>query len=138
MTFSPFECVGKVATFISFASAAIRSWPGPIHWPPTSTTLPSPIGWLRGRPPPLSRASRTSAVWPARWISRAAVSPARPAPTTITSASSSAIGGDAALALGVVGVDRPAAAAADEAGRRIAVVQVDGEVAAGLILFDAD
>src|SRR4051812_48716089 len=137
MTFSPVACVGKVATPSCLASAAMRSWPGPIHWPPTSTTFPSPIRWLRVRPPTLSRASRTIAVRPASWTWRAAVSPARPAPTTITSASSSAMTGGAGRALGVVGVDRPATAAADEAGRLVAVVQVDGEVAAALVLLDA-
>ena len=69
----------------------MRSWVGPTHWPPTSTTFPSPIGLVQGpaahavarlehdtdRPPPAGRAPR---------------SPASPAPTTTTSTSRSVTG----------------------------------------------
>ena len=64
-----------------------RSWVGPTHCAPISTTLPSPIGSFRVRPPTRSRASRTTTSRPAARRARAAASPARPAPTTTTSAS---------------------------------------------------
>ena len=79
---------GSVATPSSAASAASRSCVGPIHCPPASTTLPSPISWLSVRPPTRSRASSTTTRLPARVRSRAATRPASPAPTTITSTSS--------------------------------------------------
>src|SRR3954447_11705078 len=63
-----------------------RSCVGPTHWPPTSRTCPPPIAALSVRPPTRGRASSSSTERPARTTSRAAVSPARPAPTTITSA----------------------------------------------------
>src|SRR5215208_6345084 len=83
----PSACVGKVSTPSSRASAASRSCVGPIHWPPTSTTLPSPMSWLRSRPPTRSRASSTITDAPRAVSARAAASPARPAPSTTTSAS---------------------------------------------------
>ena len=66
----------------------MRSWPGPIHSPPPSTIWPPPIGRLRVRPPTRSRASSTiSESLPRRVSSRAAVSPASPAPMMTTSVS---------------------------------------------------
>ena len=69
------------------ASAASRSCVGPIHCPPTSTTLPSPRSWFSTRPPTRSRASSTTTEAPAALSARAAARPASPAPTTTTSAS---------------------------------------------------
>src|SRR5947209_10446376 len=51
-----------------------------------TSDAPGPIERLKQRPPTRLRASSTSTECPARRICRAAVSPARPAPTTITSA----------------------------------------------------
>ena len=48
------------------ASAASRSCVGPIHCPPTSTTLPSPMSWFSTRPPTRSRASTTTTEAPPR------------------------------------------------------------------------
>ena len=64
------------------------SWVGPTHCPPSSTISPSPIGSFRVRPPTRSRASITATSTPSRLSSRAAESPASPAPTTTTSHSS--------------------------------------------------
>src|SRR5580765_3252826 len=61
-------------------------WVGPVNIPPSSAYAPLASVWLSVRPPTRSRASRTSTERPAWRIRRAAVSPARPAPTTITSA----------------------------------------------------
>ncbi len=70
------------------ASAASRSWVGPIHWAPTSTTLPPPMSSFRTRPPTRSRASTTTTDAPCGdQAARGAVSPASPAPITATSAS---------------------------------------------------
>jgi hypothetical protein len=60
---------------------------GPDPLPPDLDTFPSPMSWLRTRPPTLSRASRTTTERPAATRSRAASSPANPAPTMQTSAS---------------------------------------------------
>src|SRR6185437_10196525 len=79
--------MGCVATPSSAASPRMCRWAGPANWPPTSTTCPSARRWFSTRPPTRSRASRTSTLAPARCSSRAAVRPARPAPTTTTSAS---------------------------------------------------
>src|SRR5215208_721114 len=81
--------VGKVWMPNSDARAATRSWVGPTHWPPISTTLPSPRSALRVRPPTRSRASSTTGETPALASSLAATSPASPPPMTATSASSS-------------------------------------------------
>ena len=83
----PSSWVGKVSTPSSSARAAIRRWVGPIHWPPISTTLPSPSSSFSTRPPTRSRASITSGRAPAAATCRAATRPASPAPTTATSAS---------------------------------------------------
>ncbi len=88
-TLFPSPQVGKVSTPSSAASAASRSWVGPIHWAPTSTTFPPPMSWFSTRPPTRSRASTTTTEAPAAATSRAADSPARPAPTTTTSVSRS-------------------------------------------------
>jgi hypothetical protein len=53
--------------------------------------LAGTISWLSVRPPTRSRASSTTTRFSARVRSRAATSPARPAPTTITSTSSAAL-----------------------------------------------
>src|SRR5919112_405436 len=63
----------------------MRSWVGPIHWPPWSSGVPSAAGRVRVRPPTRSRASRTITSAPASTSRRAADRPARPAPTTTTS-----------------------------------------------------
>src|SRR6266511_932531 len=63
----------------------MRSWVGPIHWPPWSIGVPSAAGSVSVRPPTRSRASSTTASAPAATRSRAATSPASPAPTTTTS-----------------------------------------------------
>src|SRR4051794_20888052 len=65
----------------------MRSCVGPIHWPPTSTTWPSPSGSFSVLPPTRSRASSTTGSSPLARSSRAAVRPASPAPTMATSAS---------------------------------------------------
>ena len=52
-----------------------------------STGTPQRAVWVHTRPPTRSRASRTTTDRPAWDSRRAAVSPARPAPTTQTSAS---------------------------------------------------
>src|SRR5262249_39692027 len=83
--FLPFDQVGKVVSESSRASASMRRCPGPIHCPPRSTHCPPP-SFLQVRPPTRSRASRTTTLAPRRVSSRAAVRPARPAPTTTTSA----------------------------------------------------
>src|SRR4051795_55641 len=70
----------------SFMSASTRSCVGPTNCAPASICLPPGSSWLSVRPPTRSRASRTSTDLPALATLRAAVSPARPAPTTITSA----------------------------------------------------
>ena len=57
--------VAKVSTPTDCASVAIRCCVGPIHWPPTSTTLPSPSGSFSVRPPTRSRASSTTTDAPA-------------------------------------------------------------------------
>src|SRR5438309_4586270 len=65
----------------------MASCSGPSHAPPRSTGEPSGRCCVQIRPPTRSRASRTATVFPP-WLSRlAAVSPAYPAPTTQTSAS---------------------------------------------------
>src|SRR5215469_312994 len=64
------------------------SWVGPAHWPPISTILPSPSSSLTMRPPTRSLASSSSTDRPAAVSWRAATRPARPAPTTRTSAAS--------------------------------------------------
>src|SRR5829696_4232337 len=87
MTLWPCPCVGNVSTPSSEARAASRSWVGPIHCPPTSTTLPPPMSWFSTRPPTRSRASTTTTDAPRALSSRAALRPASPAPTTTTSAS---------------------------------------------------
>jgi hypothetical protein len=52
-----------------------------VHWPPSSTTLPSPMSSFRSRPPARSRASRiVSDDAPACTRRRAATSPARSCP----------------------------------------------------------
>src|SRR5437899_3230881 len=63
-------------------------------------------GWLSTRPPTRSRASRTITEQPALTIARAAVSPARPAPTTITPAERTAARPD----FGSAAIAAPAAA----------------------------
>src|SRR5512132_1217728 len=77
----------------SSARARTSCWVGPTHWPPSSTRSSgrSPTDWLRVRPPTRSRASRTWMSRPAPASSRAAVRPARPAPTTRTSQSCIAV-----------------------------------------------
>ena len=59
---------------------------GPSHCPPTSMTWVLSTAWFRVRPPTRSRASSRTTSCPRRARSRAAVRPARPAPTTTTSA----------------------------------------------------
>src|SRR3954452_20216706 len=61
-------------------------WVGPTNVPPRSETSPPPSWWFQMRPPTRSRASTTSTDLPAWMISRAAVRPAMPAPTTMKSA----------------------------------------------------
>src|SRR4051794_12774543 len=65
-----------------------RTWScvGPTNCAPASICLPPASGWLSVRPPTRARASSTSTDLPAFATSRAAVSPASPAPTTMTSA----------------------------------------------------
>src|SRR4029450_9910882 len=63
----------------------MRSWVGPIHWPPWSIGVPSAAGTVRVRPPTRSRASSTTTSAPASTSRRAAARPASPAPTTTTS-----------------------------------------------------
>jgi len=62
-----------------------RSFPNDFRAVSTSVTSPPGIGAFRDRPPTRSRASSTTTEWPARRSLRAAVSPAKPAPTTTTS-----------------------------------------------------
>ena len=81
----PVVYVGKVSTFKRLANSIRCSCVGPTHWPPTSTTLPSPRSQLSVRPPTRSSASRTTTDRPASVRASAAVSPARPAPTIATS-----------------------------------------------------
>ena len=65
----------------------MRSWCGPTKHPPMSTGTPLRAVWVQTRPPTRSRASSTTTDCPAWDSRRAAVSPAKPAPTTQTSAS---------------------------------------------------
>src|SRR6476660_7838954 len=69
----------------SFASAITASCVGPTNVPPRSTGVPA-IVVVDERPPTRSRPSRTTTSCPSRTRSRAADSPANPAPTTTTSA----------------------------------------------------
>ncbi len=86
-TLSPSTKVLNVLTPVSFASACRRSWFGPMKQPPMSTGTPPSVVWVQTRPPTRSRASSTTTDCPAWDRRRAAVNPARPAPTTQTSAS---------------------------------------------------
>src|SRR4051794_10954330 len=70
----------------SFMSASTRSCVGPTNCAPASSCLPPGSSWLSVRPPTRSRASSTSTDFPALATARAALSPARPPPTTMTSA----------------------------------------------------
>src|SRR4051795_2612954 len=70
----------------SLARSRTWSWVGPTNVPPRSDTCPPPSSWFCTRPPTTPRASSTTTVFPALTRSRAAVSPAKPAPTTQTSA----------------------------------------------------
>src|SRR6266540_5294230 len=87
----------------------MRSWVGPTHCPPSSTTVPSDNAWLRTRPPTRSRASSTTTSLPAATSWRAVTNPAIPAPTTTTSASILSPMGASVRSLGkvvpVAGVD---------------------------------
>ena len=67
----------KVGTPTAFASAAIRVWPGPIHWPPKSTGTPRTF-LVQVRPPTRSRASRTYTEWPFARSARAVVEAREP------------------------------------------------------------
>src|SRR5687768_3077659 len=70
----------------SVASSRMWFWVGPANVPPASDSSPPPIGLLSTRPPTRLRASSTTTLRSSRASSRAAVSPARPAPITTTSA----------------------------------------------------
>ena len=83
--FLPRLWVGTVSQPSSAASARTASWVGPTNVPPRSTGAPA-IVVVDDRPPTRSRPSRTTTSCPSRTRSRAAVSPANPAPTTTTSA----------------------------------------------------
>src|ERR1700728_526770 len=75
----------------SSARARTASCVGPTKVPPMSTGMPAT--WpVYERPPTRSRPSSTSTSWPSRVSSRAAARPAKPAPTTTTSAVQVALG----------------------------------------------
>src|SRR5579875_483995 len=84
-TWSPGTPAGNVSIPSSRASPSTCPCVGPTYAPPASTTAPPPSSWLSVRPPTRGRASSTTTERPARVSSRAAVRPARPAPTTTTS-----------------------------------------------------
>src|SRR5207237_10033530 len=65
-------------------SDQVCGWCQCTHAPPYSTGIPSHSA-LQVRPPSRSRASSSSTERPRRASSRAAVTPAKPPPTTITS-----------------------------------------------------
>ena len=83
---APVTQVGNTVTPQAPARARSRSWVGPIHWPPWSTTAPDAVRSVNTRPPTRSRASSTTTSSPATTRSRAAWRPAYPAPATTTSA----------------------------------------------------
>src|SRR6476660_9352796 len=83
--FLPRLCVRTVSQPSSFASAMTASCVGPTNVPPRSTGVPAIVD-VAERPPTRSRPSRTTTSCPSRTRSRAADSPANPAPTTTTSA----------------------------------------------------
>src|SRR3954447_9023612 len=62
------------------------SWVGPTNVPPRSDHTPPPSSWFQTRPPTRLRASRTTTFLPLAASARAAVRPAKPAPTTTASA----------------------------------------------------
>ena len=82
-----------MVTAISWASPRSWSCSGPMKQPPMSTGTPPSEVRVQTRPPTRSRASRTTTERPACLSRRAAVRPARPAPTTQTSASLGAVCG---------------------------------------------
>src|SRR4051794_29448690 len=98
----------------------MRSWVGPTKVAPRSDISPPPMSLFRARPPTRFRASRMRTDLPARWSSRAAVSPAKPAPTTTTSHFRRRVPSPAAAAPGMrpIAAPRPAAADAPTSPRR--------------------
>src|SRR4051812_18263791 len=70
----------------SLTTAAMWSCVGPMNVPPMSAIWPLPMSSLRVRPPTRLPASMTITDLPPARTFRAAVRPAMPAPTTITSA----------------------------------------------------
>ena len=116
----------------------MRFWVGPTNVPPPRTARRRGSLWLWTRPPTRSRASSTTTDFPAFAISRAAVSPARPAPTTTTSARRTLAPGfafllarlrfpvAAAVRVGASSAGRGGRARADSPRRVIAVSAIGG------------
>ena len=84
-TFSPSLKVLKRPMPSVSASLITWSWVGPTNVPPRSDSMPLPSSRFHTRPPTRSRPSSTQTDRPSRTSSRAAVSPAKPAPTIATS-----------------------------------------------------
>src|SRR2546430_1984697 len=93
----------------------MRSCVGPVNMPPSSAYRVRSSGWFSTRPPTRVRASSTSTERPAAAIARAAVRPARPAPTTMTSPANVPSCPHFGLALADAGVDVACAARATDA-----------------------
>ena len=91
----PVAFVGNFVIPSSAISAWIFNWVGPTNVAPMFATslAPRPIERLKHRPPTRSRASSTITDLPDLCSWRAAVRPARPAPTTTTSALCLRLGG---------------------------------------------
>ena len=103
-------------------------WVGPTKVAPRSEISPPPIGWLRARPPTRSRASRTITERPAWTSLKAAVRPAKPAPTTTTSALRLEAVAASASAVRPRIAPRPAAAEVPRRRRRLIAWSVIGGV----------